>query len=98
MSLREWERARAAVEAIARVFERHQGGVFDAGALRELDHHAYAVRVCTADRLCREILGRIQDRAAVYFSSRALSVESLGLEIEQAVGALRARLRELGPA
>ena len=107
MSPREWELAREAVDAIARVFEQHEGGVFDVGALRKLDHHAYTVRISTADAVCREKLGDIQDRAAVYFSSRCgdrgrregtPSVESLSLEIEQAVGALRARLQELGSA
>ena len=91
----EFELADEAVDRIARVLERHPGGVFDADALTELDHNAYAVRVCTRDAVCREQLGVIQDRAAVYYSGRARAAERLGREIQRAIGALRARLREL---
>ena len=95
MSLWEFELADEAVDRIALVFERHPGGVFDAAALTELDHHAYAVRICTSDAVCRKKLGLIQDCAAVYFSSEAPAVESLGYEIQTAIGSLRERLRQM---
>jgi hypothetical protein len=100
MSLWEFELADEAVDRIAQVFERHRGGAFDAAALRDLDHHAYAVRICTNDELCREKLGFIQDRAAVYFSDKpregeAPTVEVLGYEIQSAIGSLRERLCEM---
>ena len=104
MNFRESELVPKAIDGIARVFEQHQGGTFNATALRELDHHAYTVRIYTTDAICRQKLSYIQDLAAIYFSDRRPErdrsenisrVEFLGLEIKQAVASLRERFVEI---
>ena len=93
MNVEESELVGKAIDGIAEVFEQHPGGVFDPAALTKLDHHAYAVRIRTTDETCREKLGYIQDRAAVYFSRTGC--EAYRGEIDEAVSALRARFREM---
>jgi hypothetical protein len=104
MNLEEPELVSEAIDGIADVFARHPGGVFDPAALTRLDHHAYTVRIRTTDETCREKLGDIQDRAAVYFSGRGCEAyrrgqmsgaEVVRREIDAAVSALRARFREM---
>jgi hypothetical protein len=104
MNLRESELVREAIDGIAQVFEQHEGGVFNATALKELDHLAYTVRICTTDAVCREKLGFIQDQAAVYFTDRRLKnhrkekmpgVEFLRSEIKKAVVSLYARFVQI---
>jgi hypothetical protein len=104
MNLEESERVSEAIDGIADVFARHPGGVFDPAALTRLDHYAYAVRIRTTDETCREKLGYLQDRAAVYFSGRGCEAyrsgrmsgaEYVRRELDEAVSALRARLREM---
>ena len=90
-----WESrlVREAIDGVARIFELHDGGVFDAIALRELERHASAVRIYTTDAFCRERFTYIQEQAAVYFSSRRH--EGVKSRIENALAALRARLQQL---
>ena len=104
MSPGESELVRKAVEGVMQVFAQHQGGVFNAAALRQVDLHASTVRIYTTDTVCRQWFTYIQDRAPIYFSSnlhedyrigQMSGVAVVGAEIRRALSALRAQLQRL---